>query len=332
MGLVTGTKIIKREDVLSKVDEATIFGYYFGPFSLRKSYHSVFRPDSNPSTGFYINKNGKLIYNDLMTSEKLDCFAFVAKLHNINYFEAVQKVACDFGIEDCNTEPINIEKLKTMLELSEEVKKETEIEIQYSKWDYAALQYWNDYYITEKELDENNVYNVSKLRINGTFIPNLKANLRFAFIINYNGKVYKKIYEPHAERENKWLSNVPLYLPFGYGDLSFATNSLIITKGQKDRIIFKKYFKDVLALQNESQSSLRDVTLEFLKKKYENIYLFFDIDKAGLENAEKYEEKGLIPIYLPSSVLKHGVKDSSDFVKHYGLKKFERFLSYNKLI
>lgn len=91
------TEQINSDFVLSKISDASIFYHYFGEFSLTGRYPSKFRKDRNPSTGFYISKKGRITYNDFTNSEKMDCFAFVAKLHNISYGEAVRKIAAEWG-------------------------------------------------------------------------------------------------------------------------------------------------------------------------------------------------------------------------------------------
>ena len=325
MGL-KNTNRINREDIYAQHSSSDLFNYYFGSFSFGRCYPSVFRKDDNPSTGFYVNRAGYTIYNDITTGEKLDVFAFVAKKHNLSYSEAVKQVYDEFKIgliDSTNFKPI-VHVPQT--------KKDTTIEIVYKKWDQDGLDYWKQYSITEKELTENEVYNVKKLIINGQERPNYLNELRFAYILEYKDKFYKKIYQPYSSKEFKWKTNCPIYLPFGYNKLSYMTDTLIVCKSVKEMIIFKKFFPDVIAVQNESPASLREVTIKKLKEKYKKIYIFFDIDEPGLKAVTHYEELGLTPIYLPTSALKNNVKDSADFVGFYGLRKFEEFLKYKKLI
>jgi hypothetical protein len=334
MGLAKSPKLT-TEYILSQIDEASIFGYYFGNFSLGKTYNSVFRKDNNPSTGFYISESGRIIYNDIATSEKLDCFAFVAKKFNLTYSKALLKVACDFGIIKCEgVTPISISEITKNQLLSEEIKKETVIKIQPDYWTPSYLKFWEDYSITQKELEDNKVYPVKKLFINDVLIPNFSKNVRYAYILEHEKIIYKKIYNPYATNKKfKWVSNIPLYMPFGITDLPFISDTLIITKAQKDRLIFKKYFSDVIALQNESPASMRDKTFKYLKKRYKRIFINTDLDEAGLNALNYYTELGCEPLMLPDVVwVKHNIKDVGDFVKHFGIQRFESFLKYKNLI
>lgn len=332
MGLKQQPKITVNY-ILSQIDESQIFFAYFGSFVLGKTYNSVFREDKNASTGFYISESGKIIYNDIATSEKLDCFAFVAKKFGITYGKALVKVACDFGLMACEGVKIFDKDLITKSQLiSEHIKKDTDIKIQPDYWTTSYLEFWDKFSISKEELEENGIYPVKKLYINDVLIPNFTKNVRYAFTLKHEDHLYKKIYSPYAENKKfKWISNTPLYLPYGFHDLPYLSETLIITKAQKDRIIFKKYFTDVIGIQNESPAALRDKTLNYLKKRYKTIYINCDIDDAG-QNATKYfMEKGCKPLTLPLSLREKGIKDCADFVKQYGLKRFEDFLQYSKL-
>jgi hypothetical protein len=124
------TEPINSQFVLSRVSDAQIFSHYYGKFELGKVYPSVFRKDRSPSTGFYVGKTGKLIYNDIATSEKLDCFAFVAKLQNISYGEAIRRVAADFGfIHSSKGCVVTLDTLRHGLSVDKEAKKKTIIQL-----------------------------------------------------------------------------------------------------------------------------------------------------------------------------------------------------------
>lgn len=327
MGLKNIT-IITKDDIYKKVDDNSLFDYYFGSFKLNKCYTSVFRADNNPSTGFYINRNGVLIYNDISTGEKLDIFSFVAKKYMITYRDAINKIAKDFNIIGSKDYK---DKGEIIVKREPIIRKDTTIDITFDKWKENELDYWKQYYITEKELNDNDVYAVRKLTINGEERPNYLAELRFAYVLEYKDKFYKKIYQP-LSKEGKWRTNCPIYIPFGYNKLTYSTDTLVVCKAVKEMIILKKFFPDVIAVQNESSSSLRDITIEKLKKKYKKIYLFFDIDDPGLKAAHYYKEKGFIPVYLPLTLRETDIKDSADFVKEYGIKRYSDFLKYNNLI
>lgn len=328
MGLLQTKQKVSRDFILSKLEEGQIWEHYFGSFSFDKSYNSVLRKDRTASTGFYISRSGKIIYNDLATGTKHDIFSFVGALYNLSYGDAINKIAEDFGLIGNMVKRIE----KTAYIAPEYVKKDTKIDIEYKKWDDAALSYWKDYYITQRELEENDVYNVNKLRINSKFIPNMRGNLRFAYILNHEGKVYKKIYEPHAPKEFKWFNNTPIYLVGGHDKLKFNNDTLILLKSTKDMMVVRKLHPECLQLQNESTAALKDVTLEFLKTKYKKIVGILDNDTRGIEACEEYRQRGIETYHLPVELHAKSIKDPADLVKAFGMDCLKRFLINNKII
>ena len=322
---------LTEEFIRGHVSDESIFREYFGDkIEFNKSYPSIFRTDKNPSTGFYRTRDGNIIYNDLCTGEKCGSVKFVMKLYNLNYGQALRKIAQDFRLINNDGTLSNVKPIKKYSLPKEKEEKILTVDVQ--KYSELALNFWKQYYITEDELKENNVYFVKNFRVNGYLIPNEDNEIRYAYLAERNDKQYLKIYTPYSEKF-KWVSNIPLNLPFGLNQLPFKDSKLIITKSQKDRIVMKKYFSDVIGLQNESASSLTEEDEIFLKSKYKEIYIFMDNDNAGKKAAEHYINKGFKNIVIPDRCRENfGVKDSADFIKHYGQNVFEVFLKHNKLI
>jgi DNA primase len=330
------SKKIKKSDLLSKIPDQEIFKKYFGELDLNKSYNSVFRKDKRPSTGFYINRNGKLIYNDFVTGEKLDCIDFVSKVYEISIDKAIDKILTDFGIKDHN----ELSSLETKVVVQKEKKKKV-YDVGYSDWTQEHLDYWNSYCITQKELEDNYVYPVDSIYVNGYCVAN-GGQLRFCYLINTPKDTYIKIYSPF-DPEYKWMGNVPGDEIFGYYDLPYKSKTLIITKSQKDRILFKKYFTDVIAVQREGTGVITEEQAKSLMSKYDNIYVNFDVDKQFVKGQWRYlgkeamthfnKEYGWKWINVPNHYFdNHGIKDFSDLVKERGIKVFENYLKHKELI
>jgi hypothetical protein len=326
---------VTTEFVLSQVDEAMIFSAYVGPFKLNRVMNSLLRPDRHPSCAFRIAKSGKLKYYDFARGEALDCFAFVASLKGITYREAVHDVACNFGLINCGEVKVfNKQLIKKAEIISDDVKKETKIEIVSDQWTESNLAFWKDFSISQDELEKNDVFAIRKLYINDKLIPNYREENRYAYIVEVQGVKYKKIYTPFAaDKRFKWISNIPNHIPFGINKLTHTTNRLIIAKAQKDRLIWLKYFPDVIAPQSEKPYSINEKTRAFINKHYDDVIICMDSDKTGVETAEHFVSIGYRSVFTPAiSKEKHGIKDVADFVKHYGLNTFEAYLKYLNLL
>lgn len=318
---------VNKEFVLKQLTESTIFSNYFGDFKLGRAYSSPFRRDKTPSTGFYISKRGSLIFNDLKTGEKLNCFAFVAKLYNISYDDAISKVAEDFGLIKGSV----IKYDKTVItNIDNEIKKETLIQFTKKSWEFEEIKYWKQYDISKSEIPKDEVFSVKRLWVNGNEI--YLDSLTFAFVINLEDKTYVKIYSPFSKKM-KWLSNIPLHIPFGLNTLPYQSKHVIITKSFKDRLILKKFFTDVIATQNESESALNIDTQKILIDNYERRTIIWDADITGVENCKKFNDKGFDYFNTPKEEYElFGIKDPSDYVSYYGIKELEKLLITKKII
>lgn len=320
---------LSKEELFQKVDTQSIFNHYFGPFvCYRKSYPSIFRKDSNPSTGFFLNEDGEVVYSDLGTGEKWGAISFVMKLYDLNYQDAINKIAQDFGVlKGSNTS----EPVAKIVRQKIAPKEDKIIEITTSGWNKANLQFWKDFHITQEELEKHKVFPVNKLFINGFMIKSDNNYSRFAFLFDTPQKEYLKIYSPY-EKEFKWITNCPLKIPFGYNDLEYKSDTLLITKSLKDMIVCRKFFPDVMALQNESIAAFDDELLNPILSKYKKVIIWFDCDKAGIKALEPYKEKGFITYTLEKKFLGFDVKDPADFVKKWGLSYFKIYLKQNELL
>lgn len=322
-------KKITEHEIIDKVGDYSIFNYYFGNFDFKKHYPSVFRRDKNPSTGFFVNKEGRIVYNDFSTRETYGSITFVMKLYNLNFNDALKKIAEDFNIiESTNKKDIpKIVKIDTS-----KIKKERIIRVGTENWKQYHLDYWKQFSITEQELNENFVYPVKTLYIDNFAISNEEVKLKFAYKINYKGQSHLKIYSPY-DPVYKWTASVPADHPFGWDELPYQSDTLIITKGQKDRIVWKKLFTDVIALQSENKICLKPEDVVHLQSNYNKIYINFDSDKPGKEAVKDFEKYGFIPVFTPDVYYeKHKIKDFADLVKEKGLKTMEAYLKWIKII
>lgn len=324
---------INRDFVLSKISDAQIFGFYHGPFKFNEAYPSKFRKDKHPSCGFYVSKSGKLIYNDMAHSgNNFDCFAFVAKMYNLSFSDAIKKIALDFGLITGEPTKMAEKAMHALRNFDKDIKKDTRIVFRKAKWDDENLAYWKKFHITKDELERENIYAIKDLWINDKYIPNKESEPRYALTVMVKGDMRTKVYAPTGDNL-KWVSNIPLDVPFGTkslkpGPFSFGA------KAQKDRIILLKFLPAVYATQNESKSAIPKWLINDLEFNYETNYLGWDNDETGLEAMDEMGQAGFRPMFLPVEWNeRYGLKDYSDLsASEGGLKAVEKFLKKNNLI
>lgn len=326
---------LNKDFVLSRVTDAQIFYYYFGKFDLKNVYPSKFHRDRNPSTGFYISKSGKIIYNHLNGREpKMDCFAFVQRLYNCDFRDAVKRIALDFGLISGNPNPMAGKVLKDLATFDRSYKKETKIHFTAYPWGAEGLAFWKTCHITKDEVKKNGIYHIKDLFINEIKIPNRNNALRFALTVPYKDQLLTKVYSPEKDKDQlKWVSNIPIDLPFGMDTLPTNAPFSLGTKAQKCRLVLMKFLPAVYATQNESRAALSEYTTKKLKFRYPKNYLWWDADETGVEAMKEMEKDGYKPLSLDEQLFKEtGIKDPSDLAKGKGLKAVEQFLKKHKLI
>lgn len=94
-------RTLSKESILTRLNEREIYEYYFGSkINLAKAYRSPLRKDKNPSFGFYLNRNGNLIGNDLAGKFSGDCFQFVMSLYNVSFKESLAIINRDFNLKN----------------------------------------------------------------------------------------------------------------------------------------------------------------------------------------------------------------------------------------
>jgi hypothetical protein len=330
---IDAPKKLNRDFILSKLTDAQIFYYYFGKFDLKSIYPSKFHKDRNPSSGFYISTSGKIIYNHLNGKEpKMDCFAFVCRLYNCSFSDAIKRIALDFGLISGNPTPMADKVLKEIANFDRSYKKDTRIHFVPQPFDEDAKAFWKSFHATRDELKREGVYQIKKLYINDIFIPNHTNSLRFALTVPFKDELKTKVYSPGGTDTLKWVSNIPLDMPFGFNTLKKQGGCSITAKAVKDLIVLKKFIPSVIASQNESRAAMSDSTINKLKFYFHDNYVGWDNDETGLEAMEEMATFGFKPVHVPIELLKEGIKDFSDLAKEKGLKAVEKLLKQKGII
>lgn len=305
----------------TNLSDKDIFSKYFGEeVQVGRSYLSRLRKEREPSTGFFVTPTGKLIYNDFVTGEKTTAIKFVMRRFDLTYLGAIEKIVEDFKL----TELGDIDKNYFV----ESVKEEVHINILAREFTDRDIEYWNRYNITVEELKFFNIYSVRSMVLRGRIINTREDELKFAFILDN----YVKVYSPESQKF-KWISTIPLNKPFGIDSVDTNSDTLIISKSLKDLMVLRKFFPNTIALQNESVAALSEDILDFIRKTYKNVYIFFDNDPPGIKASELFRDKfGFNILRIPVKAYdKFKVKDPSDYIETFGIDELKKLFKWMKL-
>ena len=310
-------KTYKKEDILTRMTQREIYEYYFGqPITLAKVYHSPLRKDKNPSFGFYINRSGTLMGNDLAGKYCGDCFQFVMNLFDITFKEALTQVNKDFNLE---SKPPVVHTHSGFSEI--EIKQSKKIQVKVKSYSEEELKFWESFGISKEILKRFNVFSVHKLFLDKKLVcTSKKWDMMFAY--HFPEKDNIKVYRPFS-RKYKWVANTTQKDIYGVAQLSSQRDLIFLTSSLKDVMVLSSLNFEAIALQSET-NSLDLKTLELLQS-YKEVVVFYDNDRAGKGAALEIQKS--IPkaqlLFTPEG----GPKDPSDFVKSNSIEDLKNLLT-----
>jgi DNA primase len=123
----------------------------------------------------------------------------------------------------------------------------------------------------------------------------------------------RKVLRPLAEKQYKWISNIPRGIFSGWHQLDKQNNQMIVTSSLKDCMVFRLLGFNSLAPQSES-SFLNENQFQMLSMRFKNIIINYDNDETGLKFMRKYSQQ----FGIKSFVIPDGVKDISDYISIKG--------------
>lgn len=322
-------KQLNKDNIYSKIDSFAIFKRYCEGFDqLDKAFKSPLRDDDKHPSSFVIFYKGDLMFKDFGKGS-FRAIDFVMVKYNLDYYQAMQKINCDFNLKlgfdydpNCSFhyEPIEFKK-------EDQVEKKTSIiNIKRREFNRDDAEYWfGCYRITQKTTELFSVLPISHFTINDYLY--FSASLSYSYNYYWENNVFRrKIYQPLSW--NKWYSNGGLVVQ-GEGMLPKNGELLVVTSSLKD--VMALYEFGITAVAPTSESTFLPMKY-FVKQndRFKRIVLFMDSDEAGMEANKRLSEKwGLDYIIIPQSFKS---KDFSDLVKNKGNLEAGRFLYDSKLI
>ena len=317
---------LTAEFVLSKIDDVLIFRFYIGEFKLGRPIKSPFGLGTRPNFSIIFNDRWmKLMWKCFHSSSSGDCFGLVSKLFNLTYYQAIERVATDFGLVKGRT--ISKKLIEEAKAFKENFKKESLlIQIDIRAMNSLEREYWNQFGIFREDLKTNHIYAIKNLWINKVKIYLNESQLHFGYFFKTLNTW--KIYSPY-DKERKWVSNTPNDTIEGItpGFKGFdITKPILVTKSRKDRICTSKIYKNVISSQNESENSIPlelDKLLEIFPKKV----ILWDSDLPGKEACKKLNKRGYGWLNLPNNYYEdYQIKDFSDLILKFGVVEAQKIM------
>lgn len=320
---IAARSVITKEMIYDKIDSLLIFERYCSGFiKLDYKFSSEIRTDPNPSCSITW-LNGDYLYHDFGNGDSLRAINYVMCKFNINYFEALYKIQCDFNLDlnptlllkQLKSNYLDVENKNSNINNSKQ-KQPKIIEIKRRSFSNIDKLYWYDRYAIHSEtLNKLKIIPIKEFWINRINYLAEKQSYSYDYYWE-NGVFRRKLYQPNLPTDHgKWYSNGGLIVQ-GEGCLPYKGDLLIITKSLKD--VAALYELGYTAIAPTSESSWLPESY-FIKqaKRFDRLVILFDNDKTGKQKAEAFSYKYTLP-YIEIPIEIKGCKDISDTIYSKG--------------
>lgn len=317
---------VTAEMILERISEEDIFRRYISNFQdINKSFCSELRIDSKPDCRIYVSSSNKLYYKDFANGDHLDCFYYVMKKFNCNYFEALNIIANDFNIKKLEYRdkiiPGFVKKMDKPIR-----REKARIEIVSQPFNYVDYSYWEQFGIDLELLNQYNVFSCKYVYlykgINRYILEYNKKNPVYAYRFTRPDDYSYKIYKPlEPDKTKKWLFSGGASDDIeGYDQLNLHGDVLILTKSLKDCMCYRSMGYDAISLQGEG-NKLEQELVNKLLNRFSKIIINYDQDPQGIISTNKLiEQYGFDHFYIDNA------KDLSDYIKAFGIDKAKRLI------
>lgn len=314
---------LTSEWILTKIRQEDIYERYLEITpSIGKKYTNPLRDDSKPDCSFHWY-NGLLWFTDFPKNKQYTCFIVVMEKYGLTWYQALEKI-----VRDMISNTSRYEASYRLHASAPKQKEEKDIQVTIQKFTKTDLSYLKKFHITLATLKKYRVFSVQHYWINGALKYTYSA---YNPCIGYyfgNGKWKLYFYQ---SKEWRFITNVSGDMLQGFDQLPLFGDRLIITKSQKDIMVFSEMGYDSVAPHTEAvPNNISSLSwyqlLRNLQKRFPKIYLNFDNDATGIESTNRLLEAfpDLNSLLLPETT---GCKDISDHAKDYGLEQTKQLLN-----
>lgn len=309
---------ISREEIIDKVSEADIIGYYLGITSIPTLISSPFRQDNNPSFALYSPNGRDVNYKDYATNERGGCMSLLMRLWNYNRSQVYSKIQKDlllFNKVECTKSSLaNIKRVK--------INEKCELQCTIRNWMKHDIEYWKSFGISLNWLKYAEVYPISHKIIikDGKKMVFGADKYAYAFVERKEGKVTLKLYQPFNKSGYKWQNSHDKSVLGLWTKIPKTGDRVVICSSVKDALcLAANMHLPSVCLQGEGYP-VSNTAIKELKRRFKKVYICLDNDETGIKDAKKLsEELDAINVVIPPF---EGGKDISDFYKLRGKEAF----------
>lgn len=330
MAFGTGEHSITLEDVLARTTEFDILYHYFNVSELPTIIHSPLRQDNRPSFGLYTLDGKRVHYTDLATKDRGGLFDLLMKYWGESYKDMLNHLWKDLpNFSNANVQ-FNSMKSERTYQYQSLKSRNIDLQCKVREWRDYDIEYWASYGISLEWLKYADIYPIShKIVIrDGQRYVFGADKYAYAYVERKEGKVTLKIYQPYNKGGYKWSNRHDRSVISLWTKVPEYGDRICICSSMKDALcLWANTGIPALAIQGESYG-MSNTAISELKRRYKEVFIALDGDKAGVEDSIKLQKETAFKIIDCPLIDK--AKDWSDIYYFYGkealLKEFKKAL------
>ena len=312
---------ITIKELLEKVSEAEILGYYFQIKEVPCLIHSPLRVDNHKSFGLSSLDGVSIIFKDFKTGENGNTFTLLQKYWG---YSSIDETLNRINNELCKGKEVNSStkvKKNSGSTIPKVSKSFIDLKCKIRSWKEWDIAYWKQYGISLPWLKFSNTYPISHIIVTKDGRTSIIPADKYAYVyVEFKDRLETiKIYQPYS-KDFKWSNNHDSSVWDLWQQLPESGDDLIITSSRKDALcIWENTGIPSCSLQAESYLPKYHV-VDILKQRFKRVWVLYDNDwekegNPGRTLGNKLaKEFGLTQIEIPQQYLS---KDPSDLYKNH---------------
>lgn len=310
---------ISKTEIFTKFSETQILKAVFPEISeIPCLICSPLRVDNKPSFSIYMTDGGHVAWKDhAMPNERGGLMDLLCKYWKCTFNQALDKI-CDLP-ELKDEIVLKSKQIKTLTRKEASTLKKIEVKVR--PWRDYDYEYWASYGIEKQWLKYAEIYAISHKIITKKDKETGKIKkyifsvpkLSFCYVERKEGRLSLKLYSP-LSKIHKWCSKMDSSVISLWTRIPEYGDRVIIASSVKDALAIScNTHIPAIAPQGEGYN-LSTTAINELKRRYKRIYISYDGDEAGKEDAKKLAKMTSFSI-IPCPILDTPLEDRKEVTK-----------------
>lgn len=336
---------ISKNEIFDKFSESQILSSVFPEItSLPCLMCSPLRQDKHPSFSIYMSNGGHIYYKDHATGERGGLLDLLCSYWNCTFNQVLDRLCTMLiGSGDITIKP---KQIKTLTR--KEADQLTKVQVVVRPWRDYDYEYWASYGVEKQWLKYAEIYPISHKIITKKNSPNDKGvkhifsapKYSYCYVERKENNLSLKIYSPFNSKY-KWCSKMDASVISLWTKVPEYGDKIIITSSTKDALCIScNLHIPAIAPQGEGYN-ISKTAIDELKKRYKQVFISYDGDIAGKNDAKKLSDVTGFPVIqcpifstpqvnnsFVEKLIKEGLvkkekaKDWSDIYLYFGKQRF----------